>query len=245
MTTHVPPVETAAPAVQTERQTYLNCSKGFWSWAGTLDHKRIGIMYLIGTSIALLSGGLFALLVRLHLWEPTGALFDNATYNQVFTLHGVFMVFLFVIPAIPAALGNMILPLQLGAPDVALPRLNLLSFYLWVTGAVFALLAIIFGGFDTGWTFYTPYSLYTQKAVGLIGMGVFILGFSSIFTGLNFIVTVHKMRAPGLTWFRMPLFIWALYATSILQVLATPVLGITVLLVAIERLYHIGIFDPR
>ncbi|MCR9244465.1 MAG: cbb3-type cytochrome c oxidase subunit I [bacterium] len=245
MTTQVPPVETATPGVETERKTYLNVTKGFMSWAGTLDHKRIGLMYLIGTSAALLAGGLFALLVRLHLWEPTGMLFDNAEYNQVFTLHGVFMVFLFVIPAIPAALGNMILPLQLGAIDVALPRLNLLSFYLWVTGAIFAILAIVAGGFDTGWTFYTPYSLYTQQAVGLIGMGVFILGFSSIFTGLNFIVTVHKLRAPGLTWFRMPLFIWALYATSILQVLATPVLGITVLLVAIERLYHIGIFDPR
>ncbi len=246
MTTQVPPVETTTPSVDTERKTYLNVTKGFMSWAGTLDHKRIGLMYLVGTSIALLAGGLFALLVRVHLWEPTGALFeDNGTYNQVFTLHGVFMVFLFVIPAIPAALGNFVLPLQLGAIDVALPRLNLLSFYLWLTGAALAIAAIVAGGFDTGWTFYTPYSLYTQQAVGLIGMGVFVLGFSSIFTGLNFIVTVHKLRAPGLTWFRMPLFIWALYATSILQVLATPVLGITVLLVAIERLYHIGIFDPR
>ena len=140
MTTNVPAVDTTTPQVEQVRETYLNCSKGFMSWAGTLDHKRIGIMYLIGTSAALLCGGLFALLVRLHLWEPTGMLFDNATYNQIFTLHGVFMVFLFVIPAIPAALGNIILPLQLGAPDVALPRLNLLSFYLWVTGAVFAIL---------------------------------------------------------------------------------------------------------
>ncbi|MCA8976954.1 MAG: cbb3-type cytochrome c oxidase subunit I [Planctomycetes bacterium] len=244
MTINAPAVEapTAAPA---GRKTYLNCSSGFMSWAGTLDHKRIGLMYLVGVTFAFLSGGLFALLVRLHLWQPEGLLFSNQDYNQIFTLHGAFMVFLFVIPAIPASLGNMVLPLMLGAKDVALPRLNLMSFYLWVTGAILALSAIIAGGFDTGWTFYTPYSLYTQKAVGLIGLGVFVLGFSSIFTGLNFIVTVHKLRAPGLTWFRLPIFVWALYATSILQVLATPVLGITVLLVAIERLYHIGIFDPR
>jgi cytochrome c oxidase subunit 1 len=243
MTTNTPAVhdQIAAPA----RKNYLNVTSGFMSWASTLDHKRIGIMNLVGVSIAFLCGGLFALLVRLHLWTPEGALFENEVYNQIFTLHGSFMVFLFVIPAIPASLGNMVLPLMLGAKDVALPRLNLLSFYLWVTGAVLATLAIVLGGFDTGWTFYAPYSLYTQKAVVTIGLAIFVLGFSSIFTGLNFIVTTHKLRAPGLTWFRMPLFVWALYATSILQVLATPVLGITVLLVAFERLYGIGIFDPR
>ena len=244
MTTNVPTID-AHPAVSHQPKNYLNCSSGFMSWAGTLDHKRIGIMYLIGTGLAFLAGGLFALLVRLHLWEPHGMLFSNEQYNQIFTLHGAFMVFLFVIPAIPASLGNMVLPLMLGAKDVALPRLNLLSFYLWLSGAILATLAIILGGFDTGWTFYAPYSLYTNKAVVTIGLAIFVLGFSSIFTGLNFIVTVHKLRAPGLTWFRMPLFIWAIYATSILQVLATPVLGITVLLVAFERLYHIGIFDPR
>ncbi|MBZ0153237.1 MAG: cbb3-type cytochrome c oxidase subunit I [Planctomycetes bacterium] len=244
MTTNIPAIDQhAAPAGGSTN--YLNNTSGFWSWASTLDHKRIGLMYLVGTTLAFLAGGLFALLVRLHLWEPEGMLFDNPTYNQVFTLHGAFMVFLFVIPAIPGSLGNMVLPLMLGAKDVALPRLNLLSFYLWLTGAVLATLAIILGGFDTGWTFYAPYSLYTQKAVVTIGLAVFVLGFSSIFTGLNFIVTVHKLRAPGLTWFRMPLFVWALYATSILQVLATPVLGITVLLVAFERLYQVGIFDPR
>jgi len=244
MTTNVPAVD--RPLLEpAPRKTFWNCSTGFWSWAGTLDHKRIGIMYLVGVSVAFLCGGLFALLVRLHLWEPHGLLFTNEAYNQIFTLHGAFMVFLFIIPAIPASLGNLVLPLQLGAKDVALPRLNLLSFYLWVGGAVLATLSIILGGFDTGWTFYAPYSLYTDKAVVSIGLGIFLLGFSSIFTGLNFIVTTHKLRAPGLTWFRMPLFIWALYATAILQVLATPVLGITVLLVAFERLYHIGIFDPR
>jgi cytochrome c oxidase subunit 1 len=244
MTTHAPVLD-ANKSHSEQPKHYLNCSSGFWSWASTLDHKRIGIMYLIGTGLAFLAGGLFALLVRLHLWQPEGMLFSNDQYNQIFTLHGAFMVFLFVIPAIPGSLGNMVLPLMLGAKDVALPRLNLLSFYLWLSGAVLAALAIVMGGFDTGWTFYAPYSLYTNKAVVTIGLAIFLLGFSSIFTGLNFIVTTHKLRAPGLTWFRMPLFVWALYATSLLQVLATPVLGITVLLVAFERLYHIGIFDPR
>jgi cytochrome c oxidase subunit 1 len=244
MTTHAPVLD-SQKAKSEQPKNYLNCSSGFWSWASTLDHKRIGLMYLIGTGLAFLAGGLFALLVRLHLWEPTGMLFTNDQYNEIFTLHGAFMVFLFVIPAIPGSLGNMVLPLMLGAKDVALPRLNLLSFYLWLSGAVLAALAIVLGGFDTGWTFYAPYSLYTNKAVVTIGLAIFLLGFSSIFTGLNFIVTTHKLRAPGLTWFRMPLFVWALYATSLLQVLATPVLGITVLLVAFERLYNIGIFDPR
>ena len=245
MTTNTPPVDVQVATPAAPREDYLNCSKGIMSWLGTLDHKRIGIMYLIGVGLAFLSGGAFALLVRLHLWEPEGMLFSTAQYNQIFTLHGAFMVFLFVIPAIPGSLGNMVLPLMVGAKDVALPRLNLLSFYLWLTGAVLAAAAIILGGFDTGWTFYAPYSIYTDQAVVTIGLAIFVLGFSSIFTGLNFIVTVHKLRAPGMTWFRLPLFVWALYATSLLQVLATPVLGITVLLVAFERLYHIGIFDPR
>ena len=245
MTTNTPPVDVQVATPAAPREDYLNCSKGIMSWLGTLDHKRIGLMYLIGVGLAFLAGGAFALLVRLHLWQPEGMLFTNQTYNQIFTLHGAFMVFLFVIPAIPGSLGNIVLPLMVGAKDVALPRLNLLSFYFWLVGAVLAALAIIMGGFDTGWTFYAPYSIYTDHAVVTIGMAIFVLGFSSIFTGLNFIVTVHKLRAPGLTWFRLPLFVWALYATSLLQVLATPVLGITVLLVAFERLYHIGIFDPR
>jgi cytochrome c oxidase subunit 1 len=246
MTTHVPPVELHAP--QAERPNYLNATRGFWSWAGTLDHKRIGVMYLAGTSLAFLVGGVFALLIRLHLWNPnpkgTG-LFDPDTYNQVFTLHGIFMVFMFIIPAIPAALGNFALPLMLGAKDVALPRINLASFYLWSIGTVMAVAAVVFGGIDTGWTFYTPYSLYTTKATVMMGLAIFLIGFSSIATGLNFIVTTHKLRAPGLTWFKMPLFVWAIYATSILQVLATPVLGITLLCLVFERAYGIGIFDPR
>ena len=246
MTTHAPvaAAETTPAAVN-----YLNVTRGFWSWAGTLDHKRIGLMYLTGTSLAFLCGGVFALLIRLHLWNynPTAAdgLFEPDTYNQIFTLHGVFMVFLFIIPAIPGALGNLVLPLMLGAKDVALPRLNLASFYLWTGGALGAVGAIIWGGVDTGWTFYTPYSIYTGRAVILMGASVFLIGFSSIFTGLNFIVTTHKMRAPGLTWFKLPLFIWAIYATSILQVLATPVLGITLLLLVFEHLYGIGVFDPK
>jgi cytochrome c oxidase subunit 1 len=228
---------------------YLNVSKGLWSWATTLDHKRIGVMYLIGVSLAFLVGGLFALLVRTHLWNPNTnpelGMFSPDTYNQLFTLHGVFMVFMFIIPAVPGSLANFVLPLMLGAKDVALPRLNLASFYLWLTGTILAILAITLGGVDTGWTFYTPYSIYSNQSVVLMGTAIFVLGFSSIFTGLNFIVTVHKLRAPGMGWFKMPLFVWAIYATSILQVLATPVLGITLLCLVFEHAYGIGIFDPR
>jgi cytochrome c oxidase subunit 1 len=244
------PVEETQPI---EQKNYLNVTKTFMSWAGTLDHKRIGLMYLIGVTFAFLVGGLFALAVRLHLWDAiinpdgttTGGIFTPDKYNQYFTMHGVFMVFMFIIPAIPASLGNFALPLQLGAKDVALPRLNLLSFYLWLSGTLMAIASMVMGQIDTGWTFYTPYSIYTNKAVIMMGLAVFTLGFSSIFTGLNFIVTVHKLRAPGQGWFRMPLFVWAIYATALLQVLATPVIGITVLLLAFERLYHIGIFDPH
>ena len=208
------PVDATEPA---ERPNYLNVSKTFMSWAGTLDHKRIGIMYLIGVTFAFLVGGLFALLVRLHLWDAVlnpdgstqGGIVSPDVYNQYFTMHGVFMVFMFIIPAIPASLGNFVLPLQLGAKDVALPRLNLLSFYLWLAGTIMAIASMIMGQVDTGWTFYTPYSIYTDKAVVMMGLSVFTLGFSSIFTGLNFIVTCHKLRAPGQGWFRMPLFVWA------------------------------------
>src|SRR5580658_7916874 len=231
-------------------KNYLNESHGFMSWAGTLDHKRIGIMYLVGVMTAFLMGGCFALLVRLTLITPTHKLFgkvyiDAETYNRVFTLHGAIMVFLFIIPAVPASLGNFVLPLMLGAKDVAFPRLNLASFYLWLTGAALAVTSMIVGAVDTGWTFYTPYSTTTQNSVGLMTMAVFILGFSSIFTGLNFIATVHKLRAPGMGWFDMPLFVWGTYATAIIQVLATPVLGITMVLLALERVFNIGIFDPK
>jgi cytochrome c oxidase subunit 1 len=231
-------------------KNYLNETTTFWSWAATLDHKRIGIMYLVGVLSAFMVGGVFALLVRLSLLNNKHMLFGKVwvtaeTYNRFFTLHGAIMVFLFIIPAIPASLGNFVLPLMIGAKDVAFPRLNLASFYLWVTGAVMAVSSMIIGAVDTGWTFYTPYSTTTDGAVGLMTMAVFILGFSSIFTGLNFISTVHKLRAPGMGWFDMPLFIWGIYATGVIQVLATPVLAITLVLLLLERVFQIGIFDSR
>ncbi len=229
---------------QKESDSFLVNSKGFLSWALTLDHKRIGIMYLIGVMSAFFLAGILALLIRAELMTPDKMFLTNQQYNQVFTLHGAIMVFLFIIPSVPAALGNFLVPIMLGAKDVAFPRLNLCSFYLWVAGAIFFLTAMLYTGLDTGWTFYTPYSTTTQGPVVAATMGVFILGFSSIFTGLNFIVTINTMRPPGMTWFKMPLFLWATYATAIIQVLATPVLGITVLLLAAERVLHIGIFDP-
>jgi cytochrome c oxidase subunit I len=230
------------------RGNYLIDPKGIKSWLGTIDHKRIGIMYLISVMVFFLAGGLFALLLRLSLFDPSHVVFghkllDAETYNRVFTLHGVIMVFLFIIPSIPAALGNFVLPLMLGAKDVAFPRLNLASLYLYWTGAAMALSGIVFGGIDTGWTFYTPYSTSTHTAVSIMAMGIFVAGFSSIFTGLNFIATIHKLRAPGMGWFDMPLFCWGMYATALLQVLATPVLAITLLLMVLERVFRIGIFD--
>lgn len=223
---------------------YLTHGSGLASWLFTLDHKRIGVMYLIAILVAFLLGGIFAMLIRTELIAPGETIVNNDQYNQLFTLHGAIMVFLVIIPGIPAALGNFVLPLMLGAKDVAFPRLNLASYYMYVAGAVFALASIALGGVDTGWTFYTPYSTTTNTHVVAIVFGAFILGFSSIFTGLNFIVTIHKLRPPGMTWFRMPLFLWAIYSTAIIQVLATPVLGITLLLLIVERAFHIGIFDP-
>lgn len=224
---------------------YLTYTRGFLSWALTLDHKRIGVMYMSAVLASFFVGGVFALLLRTELLTPGRTIVSAETYNQFFTLHGAIMVFLVIIPSIPAALGNFILPIMLGAKDVAFPKLNLFSFYLWIGGALFTLYSLAAGGFDTGWTFYTPYSTTTTTG-GVIPVltGVFILGFSSIFTGLNFIVTVHKLRPPGMTWFRMPLFLWALYATAIIQVLATPVLAITVCLLIVERTMNIGIFNP-
>jgi cytochrome c oxidase subunit 1 len=224
---------------------YLTASHGLVSWLTTVDHKRIGVMYLICILGAFLLGGVSALAVRAEHWHGTPTLIDGDAYNKMFTLHGAVMVFLFIIPGIPAALGNFVLPIMLGAKDVAFPRLNLTSWYLWVIGAALAVISLLAGGFDTGWTFYTPYSTSTEfGGVAWVVMGAFILGFSSIFTGLNFIVTIHKLRAPGMGWFQMPLFIWGLYATALIQVLATPVLGITLLLLLVERLFHYGIFDP-
>ncbi len=218
-------------------------------WGLTVDHKRIGIMYLVAVSFFFTVGGLLALAVRLELFyvngpDGAGSIMTADTYNHVFTMHGIVMVFLFIIPSIPATLGNFLLPIMIGAKDVAFPKLNLASLYIYAIGACFALYSITTGGIDTGWTFYTPYSKETGSAVIAVALGAFIMGFSSILTGLNFIVTIHKMRAPGMTWNRMPLFLWSIYATSIVQILATPVIGITLVLLTMERLLGIGIFDP-
>jgi len=223
---------------------YINAKKGLKSWLTTLDHKRIAILYLISVTVAFFLGGLFALMIRLELFRPGEQFFGADTYNQFFTLHGAIMIFLFIIPSAPAVFGNFVLPLQIGAKDVAFPRLNLASWYLYIAGASFALYSMFSNAVDTGWTFYTPYSTTTSTAVISLTFGVFILGFSSIFTGINFVVTVHRLRAPGLTWFKLPLMTWALYATAIIQVLATPVLAITLLLLILERAFGIGIFDP-
>jgi len=223
---------------------YLNADRGVWSWLTTVDHKRIAVMYLVSVLIAFLLGGIFAMAVRVELLTPDATVMGANTYNRMFTLHGVVMIFLFMIPAIPGVFGNFLLPLMLGAKDVAFPKLNLLSLYLYWTGATLALTGMIMGGTDTGWTFYAPYSTSTPTTLFPVLLGVFILGFSSILTGLNFIVTVHTLRAPGMGWMRMQLFVWAIYATSIIQVLATPVIGLTVLLVGIEKVGGFGLFDP-
>ncbi len=224
---------------------YLNAKYGIKSWLLTLDHKRIGLLYLGTITLMFLIGGIAAVLMRLNLIEPTGALVEPDTYNKLFSIHGIIMVFFFLVPSIPATLGNFLIPIMIGARDVAFPRLNLMSWYIFVTGCFFALYAVAAGGVDTGWTFYPPFSSsYSHTHVVAMALGIFIAGFSSILTGLNFIVTIHKMRAPGMTWFRLPLFIWAMYATSLIFVLGTPVIAVTLLLLAAERLLHVGIFDP-
>ena len=231
--------------VAAPRVTYLNHEHTVASWLLTKDHKRIGIMYLLVVTFAFFLGGIFASMIRLELATPAGDLVSADTYNKLFTMHGVAMVFFVLIPAVPAILGNFILPLMLGAKDVAFPKLNLLSWYIFVIGFLFTIYAMVSGGVDTGWTFYTPYSSRASNTnVMATGLGVFITGFSSILTGLNFMVTIHRMRAPGLTWFRLPLFVWAVYSTALVMILGTPVIAITVLALAIERFLHFGIFDP-
>jgi cytochrome c oxidase subunit 1 len=230
----------------TEKPNYLNWKTSVASWLLTYDHKRIAILYLVSISIFFLMGGLAAALIRMELATPKGDLLTSDVYNKMFTTHGVIMIFLFLIPSIPAVFGNFLLPLMIGARDVAFPRLNLLSWYFFMAGALLVLIALFRGGIDTGWTFYTPYSSsFAKGEVSLAIVGVFLAGFASIFTGINFLVTIHKMRAPGMTWFRLPLFVWAMYATSLIQVLGTPVVAITLLLVAVERTFRIGIFDPN
>jgi cytochrome c oxidase subunit 1 len=225
--------------------SYLSVERGAWSWFSTHDHKRIGVMFLAVLLLNFMIGGVFAILVRLQLLTPQGAITDYTTYNRFFTLHGIIMIFLFLVPGIPTSLGNFIVPLQLGARDVAFPRLNLASFYVFLAGTVIVLCSLMYGGLDTGWTFYAPYSERSPYAATVPTLvGIFIVGVSSIMTGLNFIVTVHTCRAKDMGWGKIPLFTWSIYATSIIQVLATPVLGMSLVLVAIDAAWNLGIFDP-
>ncbi len=229
----------------TRREHYLNANYGLTSWLLTTDHKRIALLYLVSITFFFFIGGAAATLIRLELMTPQGDLVQAETYNKLFTMHGIIMIFFFLIPSIPAVLGNFLVPMMIGARDLAFPRLNLLSWYVFILGGLFTLSALIAGGVDTGWTFYTPYSTtYSNGYVILTVVGVFITGFSSILTALNFVVTMHTMRAPGLTWFRLRLFLWALYATSVIIILGTPVVAIALALVGVERIFHVGIFDP-
>ncbi len=233
------------PAEARTRRHYLNHATTLLSWLLTVDHKRIGMMYLVGVTVFFLFGGIAAGLVRVNLVSPTGAILELDQYNKAFTAHGTIMLFLFLIPVIPGVLGNFFVPMMIGAKDMAFPKLNLASFYLWALGSAFFLWQLIVGGLDTGWTLYPPYSTkYSHTNILYAGLGIFILGFSSILTGLNIVATVHKMRCPGMTWGRMPLFVWAMYATSVIQILATPVLAVTVTMAAVEKIFGVGIFDP-
>jgi cytochrome c oxidase subunit 1 len=235
----------ATAAITAEREHYLNKEYGIRSWLLTTDHKRIALLYLISITFFFFVGGFFALLIRLELLTPAGDLVQADTYNKLFTMHGQVMIFFFLIPSIPAVLGNFLVPLMIGAKDLAFPRINLLSWYLYIIAGAIYVHCILSGGVDTGWTFYTPFSTaFSNTRVIEAGVAIFIAGFSSILTGLNFVVTIHRMRAPGMTWSRLPLFIWAHYATSIIQLLGTPVLAITLLLVVFERAFNLGIFDP-
>jgi cytochrome c oxidase subunit 1 len=235
----------ATVAISAERENYLNQEYGIRSWLLTTDHKRIALLYLASITFFFFIGGFFALLIRLELLTPAGDLVQADTYNKLFSMHGQVMIFFFLIPSIPAVLGNFLVPLMIGAKDLAFPRINLLSWYLYIIAGTIYIICIVTGGVDTGWTFYTPFSTaFSNTKVIEAGIAIFIAGFSSILTGLNFVVTIHRMRAPGMTWSRLPLFIWAMYATSIIQLLGTPVLAITLLLVVFERAFNLGIFDP-
>ena len=236
---------TAPVANRYTRNDSRNLTEWLKSWFLTVDHKRIAILYLIAINVFFLLGGAAASMLRIELITPQADLMQADTYNKTFTLHGILMVFFFLIPAIPSVLGNFLVPLMIGARDLAFPRLNLLSWYIFIIGGLFALTATLVGGVDTGWTFYTPYSsTYSKTNVVPMALGIFVMGFSSVLTAVNFIATIHKMRAPGLTWFRLPLFIWAMYATSLIIILGTPVISITIVLVAMERIFGFGIFDP-
>ena len=228
------------------KRSYLNAEQGLLSWLLTGDHKRIAMLYLISITFFFFLGGFFAGVIRLELLTPAGDLTSADTYNKMFTMHGIIMIFLFLVPSVPATLGNFLIPIMVGAKDLAFPKINLLSWYLYVIGGTFVLASLVLGGVDTGWTFTTPLSThYLNTHVITTATAIFIAGFSSIFTGLNFIVTIHRMRAPGMTWFRLPLFVWSNYAASIMMVLGTPVLAIAITLVALERTIGIGVFDPQ
>src|SRR5690554_3567330 len=236
---------TAEPLTpEPEPETYLNADSGIRSWLFTRDHKRIGLMFFVATTMALMLGGFYAMLLRIELLTPGPTIVDAQSYNRFFTLHGIIMVFMFLIPAVPSIFGNFLVPIMIGARDVAFPRLNLASFYLYLAGSCLVLWSLFDGGLDTGWTFYTPYSISAPNAVISAASGIVIIGFSSIATGLNFIVTVHTMRAKGMGWMKLPLFVWSTYATAIIQVLATPVLGMSLIIVAFDRVFHVGLFDP-
>ena len=237
----LPPQETAS----LPKRSYLNSEYGLKSWLLTGDHKRIAILYMISITFFFFIGGAMAGLIRLELLTPQSDLMAMDTYNKVFTMHGIIMVFLFLVPSVPATIGNFLIPIMVGAKDLAFPKINLLSWYLYIVSGCMTIGALILGGVDTGWTFTTPLSThYLNTHVITAGLAIFVAGFSSIFTGLNFIVTIHRMRAPGMTWFRLPLFVWSHYAASILMVLGTPVLAITLVLVVLERAIGIGVFDP-
>lgn len=232
-------------AARDAERGYLGGPKGPLSWLLTTDHKRIALLYLLTITGFFVLGGWAAAMMRMELITPKGDMVEADVYNRLFTLHGTVMIWLFLVPAIPATLGNFLIPLMIGAKDLAFPRLNLASWYVFAAGAALMVWSIVVGGVDTGWTFYTPYSTtYTNSHVIAMAAGVFIVGFSSIFTGLNFMVTVHTLRAPGMTWRQLPLFVWTIYATSLIMVLATPVLSVTLLLMCAERFFGIGIFDP-
>ncbi len=236
----------ATAVASMEKKNYLNAEYGIRSWLFTTDHKRIALLYLISITAFFFIGGFFALLIRLELLTPAGDLMSADMYNKAFTMHGQVMVFFFLIPSIPAVLGNFLVPMMIGAKDLALPRINLISWYIYIIAGILYLHCIVTGGVDTGWTFYTPFStMFSNTRVVEAGLAIFISGFSSILTGLNFVVTVHRMRAPGMTWSRLPLFVWSHYATSIIMLLGTPVIAITLVLVVLERTLNLGIFDPN
>ncbi len=237
---HTPP-----PSTLGRPNDYLHDGHTLRSWLFSTDHKRIGILYLISITLFFIVGAVAAGLVRLALVVPDGQIFTNDTYNKLFTIHGVVMVWFFLIPSIPATFGNFLLPIMIGAKDLAFPKLNLMSWYIFMSGSLFALLSVVIGGVDTGWTFYAPFSTtYSNTYVVPALIGVIVVGFSSILTGLNFVVTVHTMRAPGMHWFRMPIFVWTMYATSLIFLLATPVITMALILLVLERAFGIGVFDP-